>query len=255
MLRPHSPLPDGYRVEDLQESVRLYDPSGVLVHEQPRGADAASALEERAWRDVWERIGREVNAELLALRDGTVRLGELRRVRQYMRMLDAVHQLPRVVASPPRRGDVVAWLALATAAAALALVILTTPMGVPSNPERAALLTAPMRALPRPAVQAPAAPRIGPARVPLRAVRETTGYVVGFGEFADRAAAEVRMHLIRRKGYLVYVQRVGDTLHVVTRPYRTWAQAERLASALQEIGLPATARSTKLGLLLRGGDS
>jgi cell division septation protein DedD len=257
MLRSRSPLPDGYKVEEADGAVRLYDPAGVLLHEEPRSATTASAVEERAWRDVWERIARELNEELVALRDGTVRLRELRRVRQYVRMLDAVHLSPPVATPQPRRSDVVAWLALATAAAALALVILTTPMGVPSNPERTALLTAPMRALPRPTVQAPVARRIGPVRVPvrvpLRAVREATGYVVGFGEFADQAAAEVRMRLIRRKGYLVYVQRVGDTLHVVTRPYRTWSQAERLANALQEIGLPATARIARLGLLLRGG--
>lgn len=257
MLRSRSPLPEGYKVEDVEGSARLYDPAGVLLHEEPRSATTASAVEERAWRDVWERVARELNEELLALRDGTVRLRDLRRVRQYVRMLDAVHEGPQVVTPPPRRPEIVGWLALATAAAALALVILTTPMGVPSNPERAALLTAPMRSLPRPAVQAPVARRIGPVRLPLRAperaVRETTAYVVGFGEFADRAAAEVRMHLIRRKGYLVYIERVGDTLQVVTRPYRTWAQAERLANALQEIGLPATARAAKLGLLLRGG--
>ena len=78
------------------------------------------------------------------------------------------------------------------------------------------------------------------------------GIHVGFGEFANHTAAELRMHLVRRKGYLVYVKRVGDSLQVVTRPYRTWAQAERLASALQEIGLPASARIAKLSLLLRG---
>jgi hypothetical protein len=260
MLRSRSPLPDGYRVEDIEGSVRLYDPAGVLLHEEPRRATTASAVEERAWRDVWERVARELNEELLALRDGAVRLRDLRRVRQYVRMLDAVHQNPQAVTPLPRRSDVVGWLALATAAAALALVILTTPMGVPSNPERAALLTAPMPTLPRPTVHAPVARRIGtvrvPVRVPLRVARPRPGYVVGFGEFADRAAAEVRMRLIRRKGYLVYVERVGDTLHVVTRPYRTWSQAERLANALQEIGLPATARAAELGLFLgRGGDS
>jgi hypothetical protein len=35
---------------------------------------------------------------------------------------------------------------------------------------------------------------------------------------------------------------MGDSFHVVTRPYRTLAQAEQLANALQEIGLPAKAQ-------------
>jgi len=261
MLRRRSPLPDGYRVTEVEGVLRLLDPSGVVLHEAPRSPAASSALEERAWRDVWERIGRELKEELGALRDGAVQLRELRRVRQYMRMLDAVNQNPQAVQPSPRRSEVVAWLALATSAAAIALIVLTTPFGVPSNPDHSALLTAPLTSAPRPTVERPAArrpvaPRVGPVSAPFQVVRETTGYVVGFGEFANHAAAELRMHLIRRKGYLVYVKRVGDSLHVVTRPYRTWAQAEQLAGVLQEIGLPARTRIVKLSVLWRGrGDS
>lgn len=261
MLRAREPLPDGYQVTEVEGVLRLLDPSGVVLHELPQGPTVSSTLEERAWQDVWERIGRELNNEVRALRDGTVRLRELHRVRQYMRMLDAVNASPQVVQQAPRRSDVVAWLALATSAAAIALIVLTTPFGVPSNPDRSALLTAPLTSAPRSSserlrARQPVATQTGPVSAPMRVVRETTGYVVGFGEFANHTAAELRMHLVRRKGYLVYVTRVGDSLQVVTRPYRTWAQAERLASALQEIGLPASARIAKLSLLLRGrGDS
>jgi len=261
MFRIRSPLPDGYQVTEAEGVLQLLDPSGVVLHELPQGPTASSALEERAWQDVWERIGGELNDEVRALRDGTVRLRELRRVRQYMRMLDAVNQSPQAVQPSPRRSEVVAWLALATSAAAIALIVLTTPFGVPSNPDRSALLTAPLTSTRRPSAERPPvtrpfAPRVGRVSAPFQVVSETTGYVVGFGEFANHTAAELRMHLIRRKGYLVYVKRVGDSLQVVTRPYHTWAQAERLASALQEIGLPARARIAKLGVLLRGrGDS
>jgi len=47
------------------------------------------------------------------------------------------------------------------------------------------------------------------------------------------------MNLIGSKGYVVSVARIGEDFRVVTRPYRTRAQAERLANSLQEIGLPA----------------
>ncbi len=65
---------------------------------------------------------------------------------------------------------------------------------------------------------------------------------MSFGEFASHKGAESRMHLIRGKGYLVYLTRDGNLFHVMTRPHRTREQAQRLASALQEIGLPARAQ-------------
>jgi len=72
------------------------------------------------------------------------------------------------------------------------------------------------------------------------------GYAVSFGEFVNRTTADTMMHLIRSKGYIVYVARVGEDFRVVTRPYRTRAQAERLANALQEIGLPAQLATTHM---------
>jgi len=72
------------------------------------------------------------------------------------------------------------------------------------------------------------------------------GYTVSFGKFVNRTAADTMMHLIRSKGYVVYVARIGEDFWVVTRPYRMRAQAERLVGALQEIRLPAQLVTTRV---------
>jgi hypothetical protein len=49
------------------------------------------------------------------------------------------------------------------------------------------------------------------------------------------------MRLIRSRGYVVHIMHSGGSYHVATGP-RERAAAERLAAALQEIGLPARAQ-------------
>ncbi len=269
-LRKQLPLPNGYRMDEVEGYVRLFNPQGMLILEEPQGPGAASAIEARAWQDTWEQIERELKEELHALREGIRPLHELRRLRQYMRMLDAMAGVPLQAAERPNRSGAVAWLALAASAAAIAIVVWTTPLRVARGPENAPPVTAsgPSAAAPsagqsattapteskrepsspgsvrgssggRPAVMSPRPARV--ARPTAAAAGQTAiaGYAVGFGEFASHTAAEIRMHLIRGKGYLVYVTRIGDSFQVATRPYRTRWQAERLANALQEIGLPA----------------
>jgi hypothetical protein len=263
-LRKHLPLPEGYRVDEVEGYLRLFSPHGILLQEEAHGPGTEATLEARAWRDAWEQIERELKEELHALREGIRPLHELRRLRQYMRMLDAMNGAPGMPAGAqerPNRTGAVAWLALAASAAAIVMVVMTTPLRVAQTPE------APQAASPSVGLSAPAAtPEPGrraapPAPVPGGATRPVgissqpagpvrtagpaagqpamRGYAVTFGEFAGYAAAEINMHLIRGKGYLVYVTRIGDSFQVATRPYRTRAQAERLANALQEIGLPA----------------
>lgn len=263
-LRKHLPLPNGYRVDEVEGYLRLFSPHGILLQEEAQGPGTEATLEARAWRDAWEQIERELKEELHALREGIRPLHELRRLRQYMRMLDAMNEAPGMSVEAqerPNRTGAVAWLALAASAAAIVMVVMTTPLRVAQTPE------APQAASPSVGLSAPAAtPEPGrraapPAPVPGGATRSAgtssqpagpvraagpaagrpamRGYAVTFGEFASDAAAEINMHLIRGKGYLVYVTRIGDSFQVATRPYRTRAQAERLANALQEIGLPA----------------
>jgi cell division septation protein DedD len=256
------PLPDGYRVEHAEGSLRLFNPEGELLKEEPHGPDAAAAVEERAWQDVWRQLELELKEELQDLRAGVRPLHELRRVRQYMRMLDAVRGTAPVEAQQPRRREVVAWLALAASAAAIAAVLWTTPLRLAQEPEQTPQVAtsgpgsttstvrrtspAPETARKPVPVQQPrvrTASRPRPARVVGEAITEpAVRWAVGFGEYASHTAAEINMHLIRGKGYIVYVKRMGDSFQVVTRPYRSRAQAERLANALQEIGLPAKAQ-------------
>ena len=267
-MRKQSPLPNGYRVDEVEGYLRLFSPHGILLQEEAQGPDAASAVEARAWQDAWEQVQRELKEELHALREGIRPLHELRRLRQYMRMLDAMNGVPVEAQERPNRTGAVAWLALAASAAAIAGVVLTTPLRVAQNPEVPQVTTSlPSAARPsagRSIPGATTAPERKPASSgqvrsssatrpagissqPARPVRAAAsaagpairGYAVTFGEFASHTAAEINMHLIRGKGYLVYVTRIGDSFQVATRPYRTRVQAERLANALQEIGLPA----------------
>jgi hypothetical protein len=251
--RKRPALPCGYRVEDVEGAERLFDAQGVLLQEEPGGPVAALALDWRAWQDAWETIEREVVDELRALRAGTRSIYELRRLRQYRRMLDAVAGVPHPQQAETRRNKLVTGFAVAVSAAVLAVAILTGPLWVsqsPIEPPKPRAETAPGRArvagerpkggtAPRPAVRTPQ-----PVAKPF-----SVAYIVSLGEFSTQGAAEARMRLVRSKGHVVYVARIGDSFHVVSKPYHNREHAERLASALQEIGLPARAQVATSNLL------
>lgn len=266
-------LPDGYRVSEADGSLRLFDPQGTLLEEVPKGLAGTAEIRSRAWLDAWEHIERELKDEMRAFRQGTRPLHDMPRMRQYMRMLDAMAKEPAQARERTARGRFIAVMALATAAAAAAVVILaTTPMPISQSPQDApeSIRVAPPTTISAPkepaaagiakprrkppvsaAVKSRAAGRAAGTR-PTRTVGAAggaaglsaiTGYMVGFGEFASRAPAEIQMRLVRAKGYIVYVTQVGNSFQVVTRPYRMRDHAERLANALNEIGLPTTIRA------------
>jgi cell division septation protein DedD len=253
-------LPDGYRVRVVEGRLYLFDPEGIPLH----GPKDSSLIEAYAWRHAWRHIERDLNKEMADLHAGVRPLHSLHRLRQYMRMLDAVAQVPREVEHRPVRRGAVVWGALtASAAAAAAVLLLITPLRTTQGPESASHPAASNRpaatiSATHPAPAPPAEPRasgnvqVAPAvrtaersRGPVRATRTQlhrptlAKYAVSFGEYVSRPTADTMMHFIRSKGYIVYVARIGEEFLVVTRPYRTRAQAERLVSALQEIGLPA----------------
>lgn len=254
-MRKHSPLPEGYSVEKTA-SLRLFNAQGTLVEALPDSPAAATIVEARAWEDTWHNVESELREDLRALREGTRPLEDLRRLRQYMRMLDTIERAAAAAQEQEAHARVVrrrafGGLALAAAAAAIAVFVASAPVKLADNvqeslPSRpgAATPSAVIRKAGTGVVQQPSLSTPRPssgARSVAAAVRTPlTGYAVSFGEFATRTTADARMRLIRAKGYLVYVAQVGDSYLVVTRPYRTREQAERLTSALQEIGLPAT---------------
>src|SRR3990172_13251349 len=127
--RKRPALPCGYRVEDVKGAQRVLNGQGVLLQEEPSGPVAASALDWHAWQDAWEVIEREVVNELRALRAGTRSIYELRRLRQYRRMLDAVAGAPHPQQAETRRNQLVTGLAGAGSAGGLAVAILTGPLG------------------------------------------------------------------------------------------------------------------------------
>jgi len=265
-MRVDLSLPDGYRAREIQGYLYLFDPQGIPLV----GPTDAAAVEAYAWRDVWRQLDRELNEELADLRAGIRPLHGLRRLRQYMRMVDAASQAPRGAKEerPARRaavlwGGAARWGAFAAAAAAIAGVFLMASLNLVRVPEHPGSLatTSPLTAVllaKRPASAVSAEPRAsgnvriisttGPvetALAPVGAARRAAhrlailGYVVSFGEFARDASADSMMHFIRSKGYIVDISPVGEDSWVVSRPYRTRAQAARLVNALQEIGLPA----------------
>ncbi|MGH2372332.1 MAG: SPOR domain-containing protein [bacterium] len=273
-------LPDGYRVSEADGSLRLFDPQGTLLEEVPQGLAATAEIRSRAWLDAWEHIERELKDELRDFREGTRPLHDMPRVRQYMRMLDAMAKEPAQARERAGRGRFIAVMTLATAAAAAAVVILaTTPLPISQGPQEAQegiRITQPatISAPPEPSTAGVAKPRRkSPASAevkgrassrmvamprPARTVGAAggaaglsaiTGYMVGFGEFASRAPAEIRMRLVRAKGYIVYVTQVGNSFQVVTRPYRMRDHAERLANALNEIGLPTTIQAATTAII------
>lgn len=274
-MRKHSPLPEGYSVEKAT-SLRLFNAQGTLVDALPDSPAASTIVEARAWEDTWHNVERELREDLRALREGTRPLEDLRRLRQYMRMLDTIERAPAEAQEQEAHARVVrrrafGGLALAAAAAAIAVFVTSAPVKLADNvqkspPSRPGAATpsatgsgteqaAPRLAEPatpsavirkagtgvvqQPSLSTPRPPS-GARSVAAAARTPLTGYAVSFGEFATRTTADARMRLIRAKGYLVYVAQVGDSYLVVTRPYRTREQAERLTNALQEIGLPAT---------------
>ncbi len=244
-------LPDGYRVREVEGRLYLFDPQGIPLH----GPKDPSLIEAYAWRHAWRHIDSELNKELADLHAGVRPLHSLPRLRQYMHMLDAVAQIPREVEARPVPRRMVAWGVFAASAAAAAAVLLITPLRTGRVPERTlhpATSSQPATTITLPAERrasgnvgvpstsgalevsrgAISAARTGPPRPAL------TKYAVSFGEFVNRTTADTMMHFIRSKGYIVYVAQIGEDFRVVTRPYRTRAQAERMANALQEIGWP-----------------
>lgn len=266
-MRVDLSLPDGYRAREIQGYLYLFDPQGIPLV----GPTDAASVEAYAWRDVWRQIDRELNEELADLRAGIRPLHGLRRLRQYLRMMDAASQAPRDVTAErsARRaavlwGGAVRWGTFAAAAAAIAGVFLIASLNIARVPEnQGPLATTAALLAKRPASAVPAEPRAsgdvriisttGPVETALArvgAVRAKKhrpailGYVVSFGEFARDASADSMMHFIRSKGYIVDISPVGEDSRVVSRPYRTRAEAARLVNSLQEIGLPAQLATT-----------
>jgi cell division septation protein DedD len=259
-VRVHLSLPDGYRVREVEGRLYLFDPLGILLN----GPKDPSLIEAYAWRHAWRQVAHELNEELADVHAGVRSLESSRRLRQYMRMLDAARQLPREVEARQVRRRVIAWGTFAAAAAAIA-IFLMIPTPPPQSTSYKETSSQPARTMAekRTAPASPAEPRVSrgqrvePAARPLEmsrhpgrpsrpgpqgpAIGETA---VSFGRFVNRTAAEAMMHVIRSKGYIVYVAHSGGDFWVVTRPYRTRAQAERLVGALQEIRLPAQLATT-----------
>jgi hypothetical protein len=261
-------LPDGYRaVEDQGNWYLFYSENQLLVH----STDIA-VIQEHAWRDAWRRVDQELKTEIAALRAGTLPLEQMRRLRQYHRMLDAVAQAASASATLHRRKRP-RWRGVAVAAAAAALVIGVMSVGlVPEGPVRPVVTVSPKpirssmkRArhvvdlpgvLPsaaaaqatRSPMTRPRAAILIPKHTPVLTLRAASGapmsqrpvaYGVSVGGFASFKTADRLKHLVRSKGYVVDIFPIGTGSLVVTPPLATQRQAEYVMTGLTEIRLPA----------------
>ena len=246
-------LPDGYRVRVIEGRVYVFDPRGNLLP----GPKDPSLIEAYAWRHAWRRIARELNEEVADVHAGVRSLHGARRLRQYMRMMDAVNEAARPGAARPARVSRVAWGIALAEAAAIAGIFLTAPFWAPQGPDNYSLPAPTIQRLPTMAGHRAGPTGAGAARVASSprggetargaAQRGQIGshrpgpgqYAISFGTYVNRTTADAMMHFVRSKGYVAYVARVGEEFRVVTHPYRTRDQAERMVAALQEINLPA----------------
>jgi cell division septation protein DedD len=238
-------LPDGYRATQAGEAWYLFDSSGNRIS----GPASAPAVEERAWDDVWSRLEHELHGELATLRDRSQPVHDLRRLRQYLRMVDAAARAESD-AGRPEVATVFSWRSagIGTAAAIVAFILGAMATGPgrdgvappPETSDTAAVAPAqPSPVFPSTGTSLlalPAMPQLSAA--PRAAAARTRGYAVRVGTFQSSADAARMMHLVRSKGYIVDVVPGGTTSDVVTRAYRTRTQAERIARGLSAIGLP-----------------
>jgi cell division septation protein DedD len=257
--RGNPSLPDGYWARQIDGAWYLFDRRNVML----AGPLGVEAVEARAWHEAWRRIDREIEEELSEFRAGTRGLHELRRTRQYLRMLDAV----AAANTEPR--EQLMWRqpdyrrVLAAAAAVFVIVVagiavgfaglgglglLRQPAQRTAQVARPAIqeLTAHQSTAAPPPAPKPLAPQPAAPAPPAEADRWAAGYAVSVGTFGDAASAEGMMHRVRRKGYVVYVVPTDHVYHVLTPPFPTRRQAGNVKTGLEAIQLPANLVALRL---------
>lgn len=234
VVRKHLLLPEGYTAKQAGTIWCLADPHGADLL---RSADA-SAVEIHAWRHLWRKRHEDFNDELAAFRSGAL-----------LPALAGRHESPGTshgVAEASRRAAPVPWPALAAAVAGTAAAFIIGLSGIgpvrdaraplPSPNQRAASISVGPKLLA--VLLDTATPESARAAV-VASPRPRARYAVSVGNYANPATADRMKHLVRSKGYIVDVVREGAVSQVMTPPYRTRAQAERVARAFEDIRLPA----------------
>src|SRR3970040_625005 len=274
MRTPFGPVhrPPEYRMQWVEGEFRLSDAGGNLLFVLPARPGALAELEKYAWQPAWRQMKKEVGRELQQLRDGTLTIKELRRMRQYLRLLDALaEEAPqatpkmtfaarvwRGVRSLPRPRPRAAALAFAGGFAAgfLAFVLLSANQMTPPSP-MALASSQHVDTTAQPAPSARAQPSPGAPSTLGRAVRKNVapsrkpesrvaGYATVFGRFTSAEAARVRARLVRAKGYVDKVVPAGGSVPRPRANYNTRSGGRRLAPLLPQIGLPASVQPVGL---------
>ena len=254
-------LPPGYRVEWVEGSLCLFDLRGEPVLTYPARLSAVLAIEEHAWKHAWGEIESEIRRELRQLRSGTRTVPGLHRMRQYVRLIEALAEaVPgtmvagttrRPIPLFSRRSPRLAKLAVAGGLAAAGLLAFLLPSAEPPIPSAAvAPAQGPQAVAPSPPFAAGSGyPRLAAPSSNSDAARDTrlagqvkpgAGYATIFGRFTSLKAAQICARRVRAKGYLATIVRAGTSFRVFGRTYPTRRHAEQMARIFREIDLPAT---------------
>jgi hypothetical protein len=258
MVRKRLVLPYGYSAKSIDAGWCLVDPDGVSL----MCSTDATAVEIHAWRDTWRRRHKDFTNELAVFRSGA-RLPDIGGRYEPPSLSQAAERQPEPKGRAGRI-KLARWQVLATTAAGAAAGLVIglaglalmeeSPEPLPLSNQRAASVSAtvpkPLRSVLEHA-GGPASVRTLGARVPATKARTAlrsrrvarprpkVHYAVSVGIYVNPATADRMKHLVRSKGYIVDVVPHGVVSQVMTRPYRTRAQAERVARGLEEIRLPA----------------
>ncbi len=234
IIRRRLRLPEGYTAKQVDRAWHLADPRGALLFCYPD----ATTVEIFAWRHVWQARHEAFEDEPDASRAGDRRPSGTPR--------DAAEAPP----GPKRRPHwfaPVSWPVVAAAAAG-ALAGLVVGLGAMSALRQP---VAPSVTQSQPTVSISAHPELPGTGLMAAALAKKVRvadvaryvpeprYAVTVGSYTNPAAADRMKHVVRSKGYIVDVVRRGAVSQVVTRLFRTRAQAERVARAFEEIRLPA----------------
>jgi len=122
-------LPPDYRMQWVEGEFRLFAADGKLLFTLPAKPNTLVDLEKYAWQHAWRQIEKEVRREVQLLRDGTLTIKELRRMRQYLRLMEALaEEMPQEAREPTLGARIVAAVRSVSLATRIGSAVRSIPL-------------------------------------------------------------------------------------------------------------------------------